>query len=156
MFRNCLAISSDAGKLPPPLLRMSSTATPASGYDSYFGDSCVDASGAAENDLCPFGHYCLLGSIAPFACPPGTIGASQGLENITQCTECPMGFYCPQEGQYQASLGCTPGYFCPGGDVDPALKDACTACTVRIVGRMNGVPALCIATRIFSFSTSMS
>ena len=100
----------------------SSTATPASGYDSYFGDSCVDASGAAENDLCPFGHYCLLGSIAPFACPPGTIGASQGLENITQCTECPMGFYCPQEGQYNASLGCTPGYFCPGGDVDPTLK----------------------------------
>ena len=49
-----------------------------------------------EADICPQGYYCTQGTSVPASCPPGTYGASTGLENITQCTACTAGQYCEQ------------------------------------------------------------
>jgi len=60
----------------------------------YFCSSGADL----PNNLtyqCPIGHYCLSGSTAPIRCEPGKINPSLGGDDPSDCTDCPIGFYCP-------------------------------------------------------------
>lgn len=44
------------------------------------------------------GFYCALGTSTPAPCPPGSFGASTGLNLVSQCTPCNAGFYCEASG----------------------------------------------------------
>ena len=73
---------------------------------------------------CPEGYYCPRGTGAvsssiehlPVACPEGTFGSRQELESIDECTPCPSGFYCPNQGMKRDDrelFRCQPGTLCP-------------------------------------------
>jgi hypothetical protein len=103
----------------------SSTATPADsdGYHiSYVGDTCVVATNASTNDVCPAGHYCPEGSSAPKPCAAGRYGFSAGQDDITDCSTCPGGMYCPVTGMTNATRSCPGGYYCPAGSSDYSLQ----------------------------------
>eukprot|EP00752_Nemacystus_decipiens_P010330 g9202.t1 len=102
------------------------TATPDSNSSTgYRGDTCVDRSNGTSNDLCPPGHFCPEGSGAPEPCPPGTSSSSFGVVSADDCPDCPAGFYCPNWGTSNATLECTEGFYCEGGDAN--ATEACTA-----------------------------
>ncbi|EGB04574.1 hypothetical protein AURANDRAFT_16886, partial [Aureococcus anophagefferens] len=61
--------------------------------------------------VCPVGHYCEEGSIAPTQCPPGTASNARGLHAESECAACPGGFICPESGM---CAECLPGYVCLG------------------------------------------
>jgi hypothetical protein len=63
---------------------------------------------------CPPGSYCPQGTHNQFLCPNGTYGASEGLQNITQCTPCTGGYYCATAGLSSPTGLCDKGYFCGG------------------------------------------
>lgn len=66
--------------------------------------------------ICWPGFYCGRGTTTPVPCPPGTFSPYKGLENITQCTPCLAGFFCPENNLTSSlSYPCNPGYYCPPG-----------------------------------------
>ena len=81
----------------------------------HVGDTCVRESTIQKNDICPPGHYCPLGSASPKQCPPGTNSSTVGLANVTQCSPCLRGYYCPLNATVFATRQCLPGYYCPTG-----------------------------------------
>ena len=90
---------------------------------SYSGETCVDVSDNSTNDICPPGHYCPAGSLAPVQCPPGTNTSSLGLSSVGECQACVKGYYCPLNGTVLATRQCLAGYYCPSGTSNPADFD---------------------------------
>ncbi|KAH8064675.1 hypothetical protein JL722_1554 [Aureococcus anophagefferens] len=100
----------------------STTATPGDGDDdTYVGETCADQSDAELSGVCPVGHYCEEGSIAPTQCPPGTASNARGLHAESECAACPGGFICPESGMVSTNQTCAVGFYCPGGDVISTL-----------------------------------
>lgn len=60
--------------------------------------------------ICPLGHYCPDGTIAPtsFRCPSGRYGSVQGLESSSCSGLCSAGYYCKEASsdplQYQCGI----------------------------------------------------
>ena len=81
----------------------STSATPYRDEGSYGGESCVDATNASTNGLCPPGHYCPAGSRAPARCPIGTFSTSPGLGALSECSACTAGYVCGKEAQTAVS-----------------------------------------------------
>ncbi|CAN0099917.1 unnamed protein product, partial [Heterosigma akashiwo] len=100
----------------------SESATPDAEYTSYLGDTCVNRTGAADNDVCPPGHFCPEDSSAPTPCPNGTMSNSTGLATAKQCDACRPGYYCDQEGTVEAVELCWEGFYCPAGTDIPSEK----------------------------------
>lgn len=48
---------------------------------------------------CLAGYYCPEGSGQGVKCPAGTYSNGTGLENVTECVDCPPGFYCDVDGK---------------------------------------------------------
>ena len=46
-----------------------------------------------------------------FKCPRGTFSNLTGLTSIEECTPCPGGFYCGNEGQTNFSTKCSKGEY---------------------------------------------
>ena len=67
--------------------------------------------------ICPTGHYCPPGSSSPLSCPAGTYINSTGNVDKGDCMECALGMYCLLNGLSEPSGACSPGYFCPGGQI---------------------------------------
>lgn len=69
--------------------------------------------------LCPEGHYCLIGSVAPTICPDGKVNPNKGGDELNDCVNCPLGYYCIQG----TSFICPAGHYCDGinsgSDIDP-------------------------------------
>ena len=66
---------------------------------------------------CPQGFYCESGYFQPLPCPKGTYGDRIKLGNITQCTDCPGGMYCAQDGLPAPNGSCIAGHYCSGGAI---------------------------------------
>jgi len=64
---------------------------------------------------CPAGKYCNEESVTPKECPPTTFRATEGANDVTQCTICTAGNYCRDFGQSDVSGQCDPGYYCNEG-----------------------------------------
>lgn len=65
---------------------------------------------------CPEGHYCPDGTGNNWQqCPPGTYNNETGLQAISDCKQCPGGFYCQDHGLDEPSGQCDPGYYCEYG-----------------------------------------
>ncbi len=67
---------------------------------------------------CPVGHYCQQGILMPEECPAGTYRNATTAGNITDCTLCPAGNYCPLNAS-TAFKQCNNGTFCPNGTILP-------------------------------------
>lgn len=65
--------------------------------------------------ICPMGYYCEAGSGSPTPCPAGTMSASYGNTNMTNCAPCTPGYYCAGPANINYTGPCYPGYYCPSG-----------------------------------------
>jgi hypothetical protein len=76
---------------------------------------------------CPVGMYCLQGVSRGTACPAGTFRGEVGGASASDCTNCPAGYYCPQ--QSVKPIICPSGYYCPGNTMnvcnDPQSLSSC-------------------------------
>lgn len=80
-----------------------------------------------ECPLCPGGHVCLAGTVAPEACDAGTF-CPAGAVNATTCT---AGSYCPPASI--TPVGCPAGYYCPTGSATPTICEQGTYCPANSV-----------------------
>lgn len=79
----------------------------------YFCKQGANISAPDQGDdanICPEGHYCMLGTDAPEPCPRGTYNNGTGLQNVGQCIDCPAGMYCDQYGLVNPAGYCDEGY----------------------------------------------
>ena len=65
---------------------------------------------------CPAGHFCIVGSIDPEACPWGSFGAIAGQGT---CELCPERFTCQIPGTVTPSP-CPPGAYCAANNSSPS------------------------------------
>ena len=65
-----------------------------------------------EGGICPPAHYCPNGSVNPVGCPAGTFSNQTGL---SQCLECPKGFYCLSNLTNYEYSPCPKGHYCLSG-----------------------------------------
>jgi hypothetical protein len=81
---------------------------------------------------CPSGFFCPEGTTEPQSCPRGTFSGEERNFNVSHCTPCTAGYYCPVEnmtagnvftcgaGYYcPPAMACTIGHSCPGNDAEP-------------------------------------
>ncbi|PFH32688.1 GCC2 and GCC3 domain-containing protein [Besnoitia besnoiti] len=74
---------------------------------------------------CPVGYYCTSETPKPTPCERGFYLSSKGSSHKSDCTKCPEGYACDQEGVVDFKLfPCPTGYFCRAGAVEP---EACPA-----------------------------
>jgi len=73
----------------------------------------------ATGNLCPKGHFCPLGSIAPRKCRAGTYLDFLGAVYEDDCLDCPSGSYCPEAST--EPIECKPGQQCEGSTAIPKL-----------------------------------
>ncbi|KAL7981551.1 hypothetical protein Chor_005639 [Crotalus horridus] len=83
------------------------------------------ASTLTDNDICPRGHFCPLGTGFPIPCPPGSFSAMLGLKAEGECLLCPTGYICSQSGTSDLfqMLPCNEGYVCLEGNSVPCPND---------------------------------
>ena len=67
-------------------------------------------------DYCPTGQHCPQQSLplGGIDCLKGTYQPSRGAQTINYCVNCPMGKFCPLDGQTTTPDDCPDGYFCIG------------------------------------------
>lgn len=71
-----------------------------------------------QGNICPAGHYCPEGSSAAIKCPIGTYRDYEGGEQLSDCYDCPHGYYCQTEGQVSpTTYVCAAGYYCDEGEI---------------------------------------
>ena len=59
------------------------------------------------------GYYCPGGGILPIRCEPGTYNLKLGASDVSECLDCPAGYYCPEPGMSNGRLyPCADGFFC--------------------------------------------
>ena len=66
---------------------------------------------------CPYGYYCIEGTISPVACNQGTFLDSLGGEEKGDCRECTPGKFCNASGLREPVDDCLPGFYCPAGSI---------------------------------------
>ena len=110
-------------------------ATPADGFD--LGYTCSVGTGIwnasavpATGDVCPLGHTCVAGSVAPTPCRPGTYLNTSRATSPAACQPCVPGFMCPDYATVTPYVPCPLGYACSGGNINGtetpcALGHAC-------------------------------
>ncbi|RUS80256.1 hypothetical protein EGW08_011985, partial [Elysia chlorotica] len=84
----------------------------------YYCTSGANSSTPLEGDdanICPAGFYCPEGSAVPVSCPLGTYNPFTGRGNVSECTACSGGRYCPYYNMTQPGPQCEEGYYCPSG-----------------------------------------
>ncbi|KAK5868621.1 hypothetical protein PBY51_009620 [Eleginops maclovinus] len=101
--------------------------------------------------LCPRGFFCPGGGIDPnpIPCTNGTYGEFPGLQDASECDQCPEGKYCysqePQEQPITRPTGiCPDGHYCPRGTGYP-LTYPCQAGQYRnnTLGHSGAACVLC-------------
>ncbi|WAR09797.1 hypothetical protein MAR_034873 [Mya arenaria] len=62
--------------------------------------------------ICPLGTYCAEGSYQYLSCPPGTFLNETGKSDLSDCIDCPTGFYCMDRGLSDVTGPCKAGHIC--------------------------------------------
>ncbi|RUS80254.1 hypothetical protein EGW08_011983, partial [Elysia chlorotica] len=73
-----------------------------------------------DHGICPKGYYCEEGSTAPLPCPQGTYGFAVQYDALSDCINCPGGYYCPYNNMTEAGPQCDAGFYCSGGSSEAA------------------------------------
>ena len=74
--------------------------------------------GSNDRLTCTIGNYCPEGSSAPVPCPAGQLGLNIQFDSILNCTDCPAGEYCENNGQSETAGDCAAGYYCENGSIN--------------------------------------
>ena len=83
------------------------------------GYKCV--SGDPVPKPCPAGHYCPLDSVG-IPCPLGTYRNSVSGHTLSNCYNCPAGFWCNDTGiANYSSYPCPPGHYCLERTIAPVI-----------------------------------
>ena len=83
--------------------------------------------GAGDADLsygyrCPAGHFCEAGATEPTKCKPGTFRENEAGASEDDCSPCPTGYFCPDEGMTKGDVNRTqPGFYSPPGQDAPII-----------------------------------
>ncbi|XP_062603182.1 uncharacterized protein LOC134264959 [Saccostrea cucullata] len=81
----------------------------------YFCDNTVSIV-VLDNSttICPMGHYCPAGTRYnnEFPCPIGTFNNLTGITDVSLCSPCSGGYYCPTPGIVTPVSQCDSGFFC--------------------------------------------
>lgn len=76
-----------------------------------------------KQSLCPIGHYCTEGILTPLKCPAGTFQDTVGSKNISDCINCPLGYYC-DGNDTSVAIPCENGTYCPENTKEPSICQA--------------------------------
>ncbi|KAM4567238.1 uncharacterized protein PAE49_010636 isoform 2-T2 [Odontesthes bonariensis] len=110
-----------------PFIGLSEPAGPChAGYLCRLGASSPSPLDGLSGSLCPPGHYCPSGTIAPEVCPKGSWSNGSGLRNQGDCKPCSGGSYCDYPGLTKPSGFCHEGYYCSEGAVTSTPIDGIT------------------------------
>ena len=107
--------SSECQRCPPKYYCANEGLTEPEGLclPGYF---CNGSSSSSMQHICPENMYCPAGTEWPLPCPDGTISKGKiGNKDVTQCEQCPRGFYCRNMQQHL----CLAGYICISGSSTP-------------------------------------
>lgn len=77
------------------------------------GFECIDSTNQPQP--CPKGYYCLSGTDPrgyKQACPVGTFGQFESLQQMGNCTDCPPGKFCETAAATNYSGPCQKGFWC--------------------------------------------
>ncbi|KAI0228985.1 hypothetical protein LSAT2_020568 [Lamellibrachia satsuma] len=83
------------------------------------GFYCHEGSPSDTQIICPQGNYCPLATHTPYRCPNRTWSNATRLASSAECTPCPAGWYCQQNGLTMPEGLCQQGYYCPEGSELP-------------------------------------
>lgn len=79
------------------------------GYYCTQGSNSSTPSQGLDADICPQGFYCPEGTAMPQSCPLGTYNSAVGRQNVSECTACSGGRYCPYYNATSPGPLCQPG-----------------------------------------------
>lgn len=104
--------------LPPPAARpLLSPLTPQgcrSAVREVWGVGAAGPSTQCSHCGSPAGHYCPAGTPSALPCPEGALNPRGGALSPGACQPCPVGTYCPGEGNAQPEGRCQhPAQLCP-------------------------------------------
>ncbi|CBZ50354.1 hypothetical protein NCLIV_008255 [Neospora caninum Liverpool] len=77
------------------------------------GFVCGPEPGTVNPQVCPAGHFCLSSAAKPTKCPAGKYALIGGLEADADCSWCPPGKICNEEGAATEPRACPAGSYCP-------------------------------------------
>ena len=97
----------------------------AAGYFCTAGSYSATPTDGIRGDICGSGTYCPAGTNSSILCPAGTYSNQEGNDELSDCIDCPNGYYCPFEGMSVTTELCPEGFYCPQGTSEPTLE--CTA-----------------------------
>ncbi|ESP01227.1 hypothetical protein LOTGIDRAFT_111802 [Lottia gigantea] len=83
---------------------------------------CAPSHGVVTPKVCPAGFYCYNGTKTDreYPCPLGTYSNTTSLESLTECRDCPPGYYCEAENITEPTSKCFAGYYCVLASATPA------------------------------------
>ncbi|KAM9299008.1 uncharacterized protein PAF06_016002 [Gastrophryne carolinensis] len=91
--------------------------------DCLAGYFCDVQSQRADQSVCPPGFYCPVGTASPLPCDRGTYAPLSGGKSLDDCRPCPPGCFCNGTGKAMWEGLCSPGYFCPSGQISARPPD---------------------------------
>ncbi|KAM4702881.1 uncharacterized protein WCC33_011421 [Rhinophrynus dorsalis] len=87
--------------------------------DCQAGYFCDFYSKRPDQKLCPPGFYCPRGTEYPIPCDSGRYAPLSGNQGSKDCQLCPSGHFCNGTGKASWQGPCSPGFFCPPGQISP-------------------------------------
>ena len=121
------------------------------GYYCLYGANSSTPNQGTTANVCPEGHYCPTGTVAPINCPRGAFNPLTMATALSDCQNCPGGKYCNASGLLQPTGNCDEGYFCPEGSTNsssylcstghycPASSGSPTPCPAGTYSSMKGL-----------------
>lgn len=100
-------------------------AVPFTGVVEYQGYYCPGLNNSRQ-EICPPGHFCLPRDPIAHPCPGGWYRAIPGGWDISTCSICRGGTYCPNGTV--VPIGCPPGRYCEMGSAYPTICEGGLYC----------------------------
>ncbi|XP_075695382.1 uncharacterized protein LOC142661742 isoform X5 [Rhinoderma darwinii] len=93
--------------------------------DCKAGHFCDIRSSRCDQMICPPGFYCPEGTPVPIPCDSGTYASLSGNKAPKDCRPCPPGHFCNGTGKAVWQGLCSPGFYCPLGQISPRPSAHC-------------------------------
>ena len=88
------------------------------GYYCTLASTVPTPNDGVMGNICPAGYYCPVGTTVQIACGLGTYLPYTGAVSVSECIECPPGYYCNSLGISFPTTVCPVGYICASGVSD--------------------------------------